>query len=83
MKKAKGTALKVQDRGHYSDDYAQLGKDEVSFSFSFVAIILFYLKCTLISLCALLPDCAKPIYRYIYMRERFSTTDDVFVLLLD
>ena len=43
MKKAKGTALKVQDRGHYSDNYAQLGKDEVSFSFSFVAIIFFYL----------------------------------------
>ena len=44
MKKAKGTALKVLDRRRYSDDYAQLSKDEVSFSFSFVAIIFFCLN---------------------------------------
>lgn len=38
-------------------------------------------KCMLISLCALLPDCAKLyIYRYIYERDIFSTTEDVFVL---
>lgn len=30
MKKAKGTALKVLDRRRYSDDYAQLSKDEVT-----------------------------------------------------
>lgn len=58
------------------------------FSFSLVAIIFFCIN-VLISLCALLPDCAKlyiyiQIYIYIYMREIYSlSTTDVFVLLLD
>ena len=41
MKKAKGTALKVQDRGHYSDDYAQLSKEEVTVFLS-ALLLLFY-----------------------------------------
>lgn len=56
------------------------------FSFSLVAIIFFCIN-VLISLCALLPDCAKLyiyIQIYIYMREIYSlSTTDVFVLLLD
>lgn len=47
---------KVLDRGHYSEDYAQLCEDE---SVLLALLLLVLLKCMLISLCALLPDFAK------------------------
>lgn len=75
---------KVADRGHYSNDYAQLGEDEVTIFLS--ALLLF--SCLNVRshfIMCLAPWLCKPIdiYRYIYERDIFSTTDDVFVLLLD
>lgn len=80
MTRQKELRYKVPDRGHYSNDYAQLGKDEVTIIFLFKCTLSFhYVPCSLIVQTYIYID----IYRYIYMTEIFSTTDDVFVLLLD
>lgn len=76
--------LKYWIEDNYSNNYAQLGKDEVNgFSFSFVAVsfCLNVLSFHYVP-CSLIVQTYIYIYRYIYTRDIFSTTD-VFVLLLD
>lgn len=74
---------KVADRGHYSNDYAQLGEDEVTIFLSALLLLFSCLNVRSHFIMCLAPWLCKPIdiYRYIYERDIFSTTDDVFVLL--